>query len=59
MFRKEITSEEVKQMMESYCQNEGDEISFQQFVPLMAPVFKLNDRYVLCGISSFSIDSLS
>ena len=46
VFRKEITSEEVTKMMQSCKHSESGEISFQEFVPMMVPVFKLNDRYI-------------
>ena len=45
IFRKNITSDEIKKMIDSTGQSDTGEISFEEFVPLMAPVFKLNDRY--------------
>ena len=45
IFRKNITSDEIKKMIDSTGQSDSGEISFEEFVPLMAPVFKLNDRY--------------
>ena len=39
-----MSPEEVKKMMNSCGDKNREELSFQEFVPLMAPVFKLNER---------------